>query len=89
MDSATTAKQRIGSAKASIRERYSLAKGYKQVAKHLFIIVEVNLYHEMGYDLNLSRLLLNEPAIKLLWLKFRKPRPRKVCSLTALSLSKT
>ncbi|KAN0141210.1 hypothetical protein V8E53_000966 [Lactarius tabidus] len=37
---ATTAKQRIGSAKASIRERYSLAKGYKQVAKHLFIIVE-------------------------------------------------
>ena len=42
-DSATTAEQRAGSAKGSIRERYSLAKGYKEVAKHLFIIVEVNL----------------------------------------------
>jgi hypothetical protein len=42
-ESATTAKQRAGTAKGSIRERYSLAKGYKEVAKHLFIIVEVNL----------------------------------------------
>lgn len=84
----TTAKQRMGSANGSIRERYSLAKDYKEIAKNLFIIVEVNRYHEMGYGLILCRLLPNEPPIKLLWLKFRKPRLRKVCSFTCLLIFK-
>lgn len=42
-----------GSILGSIRRKYSLAKDYKQVAEHLFLVVEVSLSCEHKTQLNL------------------------------------
>jgi hypothetical protein len=43
-DRTTLAKQQIADARGSIRQRYYLAKDYRQVAEHLFLVVEVSLF---------------------------------------------
>lgn len=55
-DRTTLARQQIGDAGGSIlgsiRRKYSLAKDYKQVAAHLFFVVEVSLSGERKTPLN-------------------------------------
>ncbi len=51
-DRTIRAKESLQRANGSVFQRRSLAKEYRQVAKHLFIIVEVSIYRDHGIRLD-------------------------------------
>jgi hypothetical protein len=88
-DSTTTAKALLQSASGSLRQKFALAKEYKQRAEHLFIIVQVSLpCVSVERNLMLCRPPRVVPMKQVSWIRFRRSMLKQVHSFTWLFIFK-